>query len=245
MAKRLLDRQASLLAYLTSDAAIFGHEAGAARDPALRGIDPSLLHLEARFSHEKRMEKIVAAFPRTVEILGDRKAALFRQFAQACPPIDISRLVNAGQFCEFLRAREQRKCLPPYLGEVAACELACLKVRPAIEERDDGARMDNGKRSRRAIRRSPGIALLRCEYDIRPIFERASSKVDPERRDTPLAVAARSGLADPQIFEVMPVVFELLTALDDWTDPAAFGDTPEVDALIAELLAHGLIEAHR
>jgi hypothetical protein len=41
------------------------------------------------------------------------------------------------------------------------------------------------------------------------------------------------------------VVFELLTALDDWTDPAAFGDTPEVDALIAELLAHGLIEAHR
>ncbi|MBV9627547.1 MAG: hypothetical protein JO230_05550, partial [Xanthobacteraceae bacterium] len=58
MAARLLDRQHSLLAYLTSGEAIFGDQHQKPAEPSLRGIDPGLLHLEARFSHEKRMEKI-------------------------------------------------------------------------------------------------------------------------------------------------------------------------------------------
>ena len=40
MAKRLLDRQVSLLHYLTSGGAIFGDKDGAAVDAALQGIDP-------------------------------------------------------------------------------------------------------------------------------------------------------------------------------------------------------------
>src|SRR5262245_24087786 len=54
MAKRLLDRQISLLDYLTSGAAIFGDKRRAALDPALQGLDVGLLRLEARFSYEKR-----------------------------------------------------------------------------------------------------------------------------------------------------------------------------------------------
>ena len=41
MPNPLLDRQASLLAYLTSGAAIFGDGRGAPLDSALRGIDPA------------------------------------------------------------------------------------------------------------------------------------------------------------------------------------------------------------
>ena len=71
MTRRLLDRQLKLLDYLTSGEAIFPGPSGAALTPALQGIDPELLHLEARFSHEKRMEKIAAVFPLTFELLGE------------------------------------------------------------------------------------------------------------------------------------------------------------------------------
>jgi hypothetical protein len=62
MTKRLLDRQARLLEYLTSGDAIFDDGCGGPRDPILQGFDWALLHIEARFSHEKRMEKIAAVF---------------------------------------------------------------------------------------------------------------------------------------------------------------------------------------
>jgi len=59
-AKGLLDRQVRLLEYLTSGEAIFDDGRGSLRDPILQGIDRRLLHIEARFSHEKRMDKIAA-----------------------------------------------------------------------------------------------------------------------------------------------------------------------------------------
>src|SRR5712691_10218497 len=65
MPARLLQRQISLLEYLTSADAIFGEGADAPPVPDLQGFDPAPLRLEACFSHEKRMEKIIAAFPRT------------------------------------------------------------------------------------------------------------------------------------------------------------------------------------
>jgi hypothetical protein len=70
MAKRLLHRQVSLLNYLTSGAAIFGDAREPPLDPALRGIDRALLRIEARFSHDKRVQKIVAVFARTFDLLG-------------------------------------------------------------------------------------------------------------------------------------------------------------------------------
>jgi hypothetical protein len=245
MAKRLLDRQVSLLAYLTSGAAIFGERDNASLDPALQDIDRALLHLEARFSHEKRMEKIVAVFPRTFEILGDRRAAITQEFVEACPPVDISRLANAGQFHNFFSTRGRRESAPPYLRDVMACELAFAKVRVAVEERELEAERGKTKRLHNVIRRCPGVALLRCIYDVRPIFEQGLNVTTPEKRDTALAVAMPPGAGDPLIFELLPVVFDLLAALDDWTDPVAFGETAEMEGLIADLLEHGLIEVGR
>jgi hypothetical protein len=241
----LLNRQASLLEHLTSGAAIFGDRDDASLDPILQGIDRTLLRLEARFSHEKRMAKILAVFPRTFEILGDRRAAIIRKFAEACPPVDISRLANAGQFYDFLAARRRRASEPPYLIDVAACELECLKVRTAVEQQGMAAESLTSTRLRRVIRRSPGIALLRCAHDIRSIFEAGVGGAAPETRDTPLAVAMPPGADDPRVFELLPVVFDLLAALDAWTDPAVFGETTKVQGLIGDLVEHGLIEMGR
>jgi hypothetical protein len=89
VATRLLDRQVRLLDYLTSRGAIFGEGTDALRDAVLHGIDPRLLCLQARFSYHKRIEKISAALPRTLRTLGARRAAIVREFVEACPPTEI------------------------------------------------------------------------------------------------------------------------------------------------------------
>ena len=109
MAKRLLDRQISLLDYLTSGAAIFGDKRRAPLDPALQGLDVGLLRLEARFSYEKRMEKIVAVFRHTFELLASEQSAIVREFVRTCPPADIGHLTNAREFHDFLSARWRRR----------------------------------------------------------------------------------------------------------------------------------------
>src|SRR5829696_4321395 len=115
MTGRLLDRQARLLEYLTSGGAIFGRRRGEAIDPALRGIDPGLLGLEARFSHEKRMEKVARVFPAAFALLGANTEGVVRECGHACPPQDISRISNARQFHSFLIGRTtQEPSLPPY-----------------------------------------------------------------------------------------------------------------------------------
>ena len=128
ISNRLLKRQVSLLRYLTSGGAIFGDRGPL--DPDLHGVDGTLLRMEARFSHEKRMEKIAAVFPRTFDLLGSEREALIREFVDACPPVDIARLANARQFHDFLSARWRRQ--PPrraYLPDVAALR-ACLRAGP-------------------------------------------------------------------------------------------------------------------
>jgi hypothetical protein len=243
MAKRLLDRQISLLDYLTSGAAIFGGKRRAALDPALQGLDVGLLRLEARFSYEKRMEKIVGVFPNTFELLGDDQTAIVREFVRNCPPVDIGHLTNARQFHDFLSARwRRRRPKPPYLPDVASCELACATVGAAVDA--DPQEIDNGRKGvpQGAIRRRRGVALLRCRYDVRPVFESGSARAVPEKRDTAIAVGMAPGTAQPQVFELPPAIFDLLAALDDWSDPAALHGTPGSTELVNELARHGLLE---
>jgi hypothetical protein len=243
MANRLLDRQVSLLAYLTSGGAIFGDGGDPSLDRSLHGMDRAMLRLEARFSYRKRMEKIVAAFPKTFELLGSDQDRIVREFVETCPPVDISRLVNARQFHEFLSARWQReRPKPPYLRDVAACELACAAVRIDVEERGPAAASSKDSARRHRIRRCPGVVLLRCGYDIRPIFEEDTKECTPDERDTPIVVAMPPGAKQPRVFELLPVIFDLLGALDDWTDPAKLGATAELKEVIDELVEHGLLE---
>ncbi len=243
MAAPLLHRQVRLLEHLTSSGAIFGEEGGVPLDQALRGIDSRLLRLEARFSHEKRMEKIVAVFSRTFRLLGANRVPIERAFVEAYPPTDITRLENARQFYDFVCARWRGEPIdPPYLNDVAACEFACASVRGGKPPSEPG----RGKKPGGGIaRRHPDVVLLRCSYDIRPIFEEGSEQVAPTRRDTPLAIAIPPGAEHPGVFELPAPVFDALGALDDWTALSALATGNEVDELIAELEQHGLVEVRR
>lgn len=245
MAKRLLDRQVSLLHYLTSGGAIFGGNDRAAVDAVLQGIDPALLNVEARFSHEKRLEKIAAVFPRTFALLDTSLETLIRAFVDACPPADIGRLENARQFHDFLSAQWRLQApQPAFLPDVAACELALATVRAAAEDRSSESAQRPQDISPARVRRRPSVVLQRCAYDIRPAFEDGSVAI-PVKRDTRLAIAATQAAGEPEIYELAPAVFDLLTALDDWTDLAGLGDLPEADKLLANLSDAGLLEVGR
>jgi hypothetical protein len=243
MTHRLLDYQADLLRYLTSGDAIFGRHGDAPASPRLKGIDPTLLRLEARFSYDKRMEKIVAVFPRTFGLLGEPDSALARAFVDACPPSGISRIENARQFYGFLFGRWQREQPdPPWIPEVAACELACAEARVHADAPSLAPARTTA--SPGGVRRAAGVVLLRCAYDVRPIFESASAHDAPVERDTSLGVAVPPDGDEPQILELSPAIFDLLAGLEDWTD-AEFFATPELSELIADLAGHGLIEVEQ
>ena len=236
MPKRLLDRQVSLLEHLTSAGAIFGD---GTRAPPL-GIDLALLRVEARFSHEKRMEKIIAVFPRTIALLAASFDSLVRDFVAACPPIDISRIVNARQFHYFLLDRWRSK--PPaqsFLFDLARSEFAIAEVRVAAENGASPAQ-ENGT----GLRKRPDVFLVRSSFDIRPLFEDHSNPGAVMKRDTPLAIAWDAQAHEPRILELAPELFELLAALDEWTDPALF-EGSEAAELVEALTTGGLVELRR
>jgi hypothetical protein len=292
MTRRLLDRQIRLIHYLTMSGAIFG-DAEHRPDPMLRGINRHLLGMEARFSFEKRIEKIAAVLPRTFDLLGPRRMALTREFVEAYPPDHIGRYENARQFCNFLTKRNRRESpgrprgstaprrahpsrlarvpsrlarlapqenarshlrmtradptsLPPYLPDIATCELAVATARLHAEEVPPGEQHSSTdpRTPLRSIRRAPGAVLLRASYDIRPLFESASKPIDPVPRDVRLAIVAMPA-GHPEIFELAPAVFDLLALLDDWTDASTFGEWSDAGELTAELLEARLLEVRR
>jgi hypothetical protein len=115
VAGRLLDWQIALLDYLTSGATIFGVGDKTA-DGTPCGANREMLRLEALFSHQKRMEKIREALPKTFELLGTDQDRVVRKFAARCPPVDISGVVNARRSPDFLSSRRRyRGFEPPYL----------------------------------------------------------------------------------------------------------------------------------
>jgi hypothetical protein len=240
---RLLDRQVRLLDYLTSSDAIFGEDGNAAPEPALRGLDSRLLRLEARFSHQKRMHKIIAVFPKTYRLLGAERAAIVQDFVKAWPPTDITRIENGRQFHEALKSRWRRfPPEPPYLPDVAACEFAIATARVGIRVPPASAAGASELPAGGTVRRSPGIILLRCAYDIRPIIESDEEEAAVGRRDTPLVIAIPPDAEQPAVFEVRPPVYEVLAALDEWTTRSDLGTSAEIDELIRELARYGLVE---
>jgi hypothetical protein len=242
MPERLLDRQVRLLDHLTSGTAIFGADRGALTDRTPHGIHGGLLHLEARFSYEKRMEKIEWVLTGTLDLLGSNRAPMVRDFVEACPPVSISWLENARQFYDFLSARWRNEAPePPYLPDVASYEMTYATVR-AGEFRETVAFESTLAASPGAIRRHPSVVLLRCGYDIRPILEGRTENASATRRDTLLAVAMLPGTDEPLVSELSCDLFEFLEMLDQFTDPAIFQDSPGVEKLLADVAAHGLIE---
>jgi hypothetical protein len=240
MSNRLLDRQISLLEHLTSGTAIFGDAAGAELDRARLGIDAGLLRLEARASHEKRMEKIEWVLSTTLDLLGAGKAAIIRDFVAACPPASISRLENARQFHDFLAQRWLREAPePPYLPDVAACELAYASIHGSEKRAFEAEKLAARDGS---IRRHPRVILVRCRHDVRSILEGRAGEAPIAERDTPLAASMPTDAEHPIMSELSPDLFEVLEMLDDFVDLETFSDVPDVSRLIADLGRRGFLE---
>jgi hypothetical protein len=243
MINRLLDRQISLIEYMTSAATLFGEEVNAPADPALQGIDRGLLRLEARFCCNRRIKRIIAAFPRTFEILGADRGLILRAFVETDRQTDISSLASARQFYEFSLARWRREPPKvPYLLDVAACEFSMVKVCNMAEDSDRSLKTDQSGGSKPGIRRYRSVVPLRCAHDIRSIFEVGLGEVVPPKRDTLLVVTLPAGSCKARILEVAPVVFDLLVRLDDWADPITLGAIEDLEILVSRLAAQKLIE---
>jgi hypothetical protein len=246
MPKQLLDRQHSLLEYLTSSPAIFGDDSSPTTDPLLRGIDPELLHLEARFSHEKRMDKIRGVFSLTFAQLGGNRTTIERSFAETCQPTSIGRLENARQFYVFVTQYWHRETPKPrYLPDLAACEFAIAEARGRAIGADPAGGVVLGQRAtarRGPIRRGAGVVLLRCAYDVRGMFDIQANMSAPASRDVALAVVIPPGMTEPELFGLDPAVFDLLAALDTWTTRSLFGRARRSARLISSLVGCGLLE---
>jgi hypothetical protein len=231
MADSLSQRQARLLEYLTSASAIFGE--GDLSSDAF-GFHRGLLYLEAKYSHQKRMEKIEAVLPRTFVLLDAKREAMVRAFTETIPPDSISRLDNARQFHQFLRARQEEQAVgPAWLADVAAFEIAWAEA----QGRKGGPRTKSGIPG--SLRRHPAAVLLRSVYDIAPVLQERADEAAPH--ESFLAIALADGKTTPELYVLSRELFELIELLDDFTDE--FAEIPDV--VIADLAASGLIEVDR
>jgi hypothetical protein len=243
MINRLLDRQASLLEYLASPAVLLGDEVNVPVDLALQGIDGGLLRLEARFCCNRRIKKIIAAFPRTFAILGADQKLILRAFVETSRQTDISSLANAQQFYEFSLAYWRR--VPPkvpYLQDVAACEFSMVKACSMAEDSENSLKTDQSDGPKPGIRRCRTVVPLRCTHDIRSIFDAGLGEVVPPKRDTSLVVTLPARSCNAEILEVAPVVFDLLVQLNDWADLTTLSAIDDLQNLLSRLTAQDLIE---
>jgi hypothetical protein len=243
MVKRLLDRQTSLLEYLSSATAMFGHQTNSPAAPALQAFDPGVLRLQARFICNKRIEKIIAVFPRTLQIVSADRGLILREFVEASRSTKKSSLANAREFHGFLSMRWQcSRPRPAYLPDVAACELAMAEARDVGEDHERPTKDGKSARSRQGIRRRRNVIPLRCAYDVRAMFDAGSGDVVPPKRAISLIVSVPAGFREVRIVETTPPIVEVLSLLGDWADPStldAFGDR---EKLLVELAASELIE---
>jgi hypothetical protein len=239
MSNSLLGRQASLLEYLTSGDAIFG-EGDLSLDAF--GFSRGLLHLEAKYSQQKRMEKIEAVLATTLDLLGTSREGIVRAFVQAYPPASIGRLDNARQFHAFLLARwQERAPEQPCLPDIAAFEIA----HAAVQAKQDAPAQAVSVARPGHIRRHSAVALLRCVYDIMPILEGRGDGITSQPRETLIAIATPERATAPSVYALPCELFSLVELFDEWTDPQVFADIPDADSIIGQLAVAGLVEVTR
>ena len=248
---RLIGRQASLLRHLTSEAFIFGTKdlESAILDPDLQGMDIGRLRLEAEFSHEKRINRIRETFARTASLFGVRFNRISRQFAVARRPRSYERYTDAKDFFDwFVDGPAEDSSVPEYAADVARVEIALARARKfrvtEAEEAALEARPDD--RSSRWYLTHPCTALLRCRFDVGPLFAVQRSGESIVRRDVPLVILASRRKRPPEILEVVPDAFELLERSQKWSrlEPGTTGsESASTEALVIDLQALGLVLA--
>jgi hypothetical protein len=108
-------------------------------------------------------------------LLASSSDAFTRAFVDSGPPTTLSRLENACQFYRFLLSCWKREGPDPlYICDVAAFEIACAKVDADLQH--DPSNGTTGTLHSVSSRRCPNVMLLRCAYDVRPIFEPGLAK---------------------------------------------------------------------
>ena len=224
----LIERQRALLVFLTNPRA--------ARDAvALAGLDSNRLRLVRDLSVEKRLDKIRASFPITLNRLDQPLDALCADFAAEFPPYDIGRAENAQQFAAYLVGLWERT--PPYhayLPDVVKIELAMTLARRAFND----TAAEPPRNARPAVRRTPSTQLLRCDHDVRPLFGPSPGAGKPTPREVWLAVlppapGEESASVTPRVLEISAELHAALLALTEWqpydgTDPLGIGAPPEI-----------------
>jgi hypothetical protein len=240
MSNSLLERQANLLEYLTSGGAIFG-EGDLSADSL--GFNRGLLHLEAKYSQQKRMGKIEAVLATTLDLLETSREEIVRAFVEACPPASIGRLDNARRFHAFLLARwRERGPQPPCLPDIAAFEIA----HAAIQGKEDMPAQAARVAPPGSIRCHRAVALLRCAYDIMPLLERRGGDATASHpQETLIAIAMPERATVPSVYALPRELFALLELLDEFTDPQVFTDIPDANSIIGQLAVGGLLEVSR
>lgn len=238
---KLLDRQTNLLRHLTSQAFIFGTaQLGAiAEEPELRGMDIRRLRLEAEFSYNKRIKRIRQTFGRTAALLGHGFPAIAREFASSHPPETYERYPDARCFFDhFIEHWAGKPPTPAWAADTAAVELALSRVRTLRPTAMETAAMAAcpTQTSSSCYRTHPCAVLVRCEHDVRPLFEPGRSGQPVKRKRVFLAVLASRVQRRPTVMELAPEAFTLLELSTEWSQPG-----PERNALVERLAAQGLV----
>jgi hypothetical protein len=205
MARQSLhERQHNVLAYLTNPRKFDG-------DPAelgLEGMDLDRLRLMGTMSLGKRIDKIHSALPRTFEYLANDSSLSISEFASQYPPLSATRADNAIQFIDYLHGVWCEEPVDPaFLPDLVALELA-MAIATAVEPEDPET--DRTRTPRGSLRLPPGTQLLRCRFDIRPLFDNSVERRAPIERNLCLVVVMPADAQQPRVFEVKPDAYAML-----------------------------------
>ena len=207
----LIERQRALLEILTNPRAADGAD-------ALTGLDPSRPRMVRALSRATRLANIRAAFPLTLDRLGQPLDTLLAEFVADFPPYDIGRAENARQFAVFLSKLWERQPPPyAYLRDIVKIELALTLARGAFGE----TAPEPPQNALPAIRRTASTQLLHCDHDVRPLFDPSSGSSEPKPREAwlvvvPPAPGGESGSTMPRVLEVSSELHAALLALTEW-----------------------------
>lgn len=248
----LLERQTRLLEHLTSSEFIFcrGKTEEAFSDPDIRGLDIGRLRLEAEFSYEKRLDRIIQIFSRTFQHYSGDAAALRRAFVDTNPPRTYERYPDARAFYEFLVERwENEPADPAFLPDIAKFEITMCKVR-TFRPSDVNRALAENPPPGSVFRLHPCAEIVSFEHDIRKIVSPNGSSSTPPRGKIFVVMAMIEGRRQPLILDIPENSFEILDAARDWmpfdpNDLKLEDGVPSPPLIVRRLQPKGIVQATR
>ena len=212
----MLDAQDKLVRYLTDPEQFRGPVPQDVLQLLPATSDGARLKLVAEFSRAKRLEKIRAVLPRTLGLLDAGLDEVVDKFLTAIPPDGSTRIHNGNQFHDFILANPNfHPAGAPHFPDVVRLELTRWLVHeetnttsPPTEAKQARILLPNDR-----LRRADGIKFLRCDYDVRPLFDSELADSGIEKRETYLIVSPGGASGRPRIFETNSRLFGVIEEL--------------------------------